>query len=162
MLGPAIPYWETQRLQMSGIIEKSAELKAPLARVWRALTDHREFGQWFRVELEGPFRVGAVARGPITHPGYEHVVWQATVQRLEPEHVSSFTWHPYGVDAPVDYSKEPPTLVEFRLEAAPAGTRLTITESGFDKVEGHRRAEAFRMNDRGWTQQLENIAHRVG
>jgi uncharacterized protein YndB with AHSA1/START domain len=146
---------------MSDRIEKSVDLQAPVARVWRALTDHREFGEWFRVRLEGPFQVGEVARGQITHPGYEHVVWQARVQQIDPERLFSFTWHPYGIDANVDYSKETPTLVEFRLEATPTGTRLTITESGFDRVPSDRRAEAFRMNDQGWTQQVVNIARHV-
>lgn len=147
---------------MGDRIVKSVELRAPVARVWRALTDHREFGEWFRVKLDRPFQVGEVARGQVTHPGYEHVVWQAKVQRIEPERLFSFTWHPYGVDPDVDYSKEAPTVVEFRLEAIPSGTRLTITESGFDAVPGHRRAEAFRMNDEGWAQQVTNIARHVG
>jgi len=147
---------------MSDRIEKVVELRAPLARVWRALTDHREFGEWFRVRLDGPFRAGEVARGQVTHPGYEHVVWQARIEQIEPERLFSFTWHPYGIDANVDYSKEAPTLVEFRLESIPAGTRLTITESGFDRVPASRRAEAFRMNDQGWTQQVVNVARHVG
>lgn len=147
---------------MNDRIEKSVELRAPVARVWRALTDHREFGEWFRVKLEGPFQVGEVARGQVTHPGYEHVVWQAKLQRFEPERLFAFTWHPYGVDPAVDFSKETPTVVEFRLEAIPNGTRLTITESGFDAVPGHRRAEAFRMNDQGWAQRVANIARHVG
>jgi uncharacterized protein YndB with AHSA1/START domain len=147
---------------MSDRIEKSIELQAPLSRVWRALTDHHEFGEWFRVKLEGPFLPGEVTRGRVTYSGYEHVLWQATIQRMEPERLFSFTWHPYAVDATVDYSQEPPTLVEFRLEATPTGTRLTITESGFDRIPSHRRAEAFRRNDGGWTLQVGNIARHVG
>jgi uncharacterized protein YndB with AHSA1/START domain len=138
-------------------IEKRIELKAPVSRVWNALTDYRQFGAWFRVKLEGPFVAGETARGQITHPGYEHVKWQAVVQSMEPERLFSFTWHPYAVDPNVDYSKETPTLVEFRLEATPTGTLLVLTESGFDKVPADRRLEAFRMDDSGWTQQMKNI-----
>jgi uncharacterized protein YndB with AHSA1/START domain len=147
---------------MNDRIEKRVELEAPVSRVWRALTDHRECGEWFRVKLEGPFVPGEVSRGRITHPGYEHVTWQATVQKIEPERLFSFTWRPYAIDPNVDYSHEEPTLVEFKLAPTPGGTLLVITESGFDKVPSHRRAEAFRMNERGWTMQLENIARHVG
>jgi len=146
---------------MNDRIEKRVELKAPVSRVWRALTDYREFGEWFRVKLEGPFVVGQVSRGRITYPGYEHVKWEATVQAMEPERLFSFTWHPYAVDPKVDYAQEPPTLVEFRLEKTAGGTLLTVTESGFDKIPKHRRAEAFRMNEGGWTAQLENIERHV-
>jgi uncharacterized protein YndB with AHSA1/START domain len=142
---------------MTNQIEKRIEINAPVSRVWRALTDYREFGEWFRVKLEGPFVPGQASRGQITHPGYEHVVWQAVVQKIEPEHLFSFTWRPYAIDPKVDYSNETPTLVEFRLEKAPAGTLLLLTESGFDHIPSGRRAEAFRMNDGGWTQQMKNI-----
>ena len=147
---------------MTDRIEKRIELKAPVSRVWRALTDHREFGEWFRVKLEGPFVPGQVSRGRITYPGYEHVTWQATVQKMEPERLFSFTWHPYAIDPNVDYSQETPTLVEFRLETIPDGTLLLLTESGFGKIPERRRAEAFRRNDGGWTMQMENIARHVG
>lgn len=146
---------------MENQIEKRVELNAPATRVWRALTDHREFGQWFRVKLEGPFVPGQVARGHITHPGYEHVVWQATVREMRPESLFSFTWHPYAVDPQVDYSKEQPTLVEFRLTPTSAGTLLVITESGFDHIPAHRRMEALRMNTTGWEIQAQNIAKHV-
>ncbi|MBV8513236.1 MAG: SRPBCC family protein [Xanthobacteraceae bacterium] len=146
---------------MTGRIEKTIDLKAPVARVWRALTDHREFGQWFRVRLEGPFVPGQVARGNILHPGYEHLHWEAVVQEMEPERLFSFTWHPYAIDPNQDYSGEPPTLVEFTLEKIATGTRLRIVESGFDKLPAKRRDEAFRMNDRGWSGQSENIARHV-
>jgi len=142
-------------------IEKRLELKAPLSRVWRALTDHREFGLWFRVKLDGPFVPGQVSRGWITYPGYEHLKWEAVVQKMEPERLFSFTWHPYAVDPKMDYSKEPPTLVEFRLEKTAAGTLLTVTESGFDKIPAGRRPEAFRMNEGGWTQQIKSIESYV-
>jgi uncharacterized protein YndB with AHSA1/START domain len=142
-------------------IEKAMELKAPVSRVWRALTDHQEFGKWFRVRLEGPFVPGRVSRGQITYPGYEHLRWEAVVQKMEPERLFSFTWHPYAVDPKQDYSGEPPTLVEFTLERTATGTLLRIVESGFDKLPSHRRDEAFRMNEGGWSTQLENIAQHV-
>jgi uncharacterized protein YndB with AHSA1/START domain len=138
-------------------IEKRIELKAPVSRVWRALTDYREFGAWFRVKLDGPFVPGQVSRGQITYPGYEHLKWEAVVQKMEPERLFSFTWHPYAVDPKADYSQEPPTLVEFRLEKTASGTLLSLTESGFDKIPPNRRLEAFRRNDGGWTEQMKNI-----
>lgn len=146
---------------MNDRIEKRIELKAPVARVWRALTDYREFGEWFRVKLEGPFVVGQVARGQVTYPGYEHLRWQAAIEKMEPEQLFSFTWHPYAIDPQVDYSPEPPTLVEFRLQAIAGGTLLLVTESGFDKIPSERRGEALRMNDGGWSQQLKNIENYV-
>jgi uncharacterized protein YndB with AHSA1/START domain len=146
---------------MEDRIEKRIELKAPIARVWRALTDYREFGEWFRVKLEGPFVPGQVSRGYITYPGYEHLKWEAVVQKMEPEQLFSFTWHPYASDPKKDYSKETPTLVEFRLEKIPNGTLLLLTESGFDKIPADRRAEAFRRNDGGWTEQMKNIEAHV-
>src|ERR1700756_1433415 len=150
---------------MSDRIEKTIELKAPVARVWRALTDHNEFGNWFRVRLEGPFVPGQVSRGRITYPGYEHVKWEAVVQKMEPERLFSFTWpHPKSLekaDYPLDYSAEPTTLVEFRLEKTANGTLLVLTESGFDKLPGDRRLEAFRRNDGGWTEQMKNVENYV-
>ena len=147
---------------MNDRIEKSIELKASVSRVWRALTDYREFGQWFRVELEGPFVPGQVSRGRITYPGFEHVTMQVTVQKMEHEQLFSYTWHPYAIDPKVDYSGEPPTLVEFKLEKIPSGTRLTVIESGFDKIPANRRAEAFRKNESGWAAQIQNIERHVG
>lgn len=143
---------------MTDRIEKTIELKAPVSRVWRALTDHKEFGTWFRVELEGPFVPGQIVRGRITHPGYEQLRWEAKVETMERERRFAFTWHPYAIDPKVDYSNEPPTLVEFTLEKIPAGTLLRVVESGFDKLPPKRRAEAFPMNDKGWSIQVENIA----
>lgn len=142
---------------MDNRIEKRIELKASVSRVWHALTDYRAFGEWFQVKLDGPFVAGQISRGHITYPGYEHLKWEAIVQSIEPEHLFSFTWHPYAVDANVDYSKETPTLVEFRLEKTAGGTLLLITESGFDKIPSDRRLEAFRRNDGGWTEQVKNI-----
>ncbi|HJZ30711.1 MAG TPA: SRPBCC family protein [Hyphomicrobiaceae bacterium] len=146
---------------MSNSIEKQIDLKAPVARVWRALTDHREFGAWFRVELDGPFAVGRVSRGHITYPGYEHIKWEVTIEKMEPERLFSFSWHPYAVDPAIDYSKEPTTLVEFRLEPIASGTRLFVTETGFDAIPKERRFEAFRMNEGGWSAQLTNIERHV-
>ena len=142
---------------MSDRIEKSIEINAPVSRVWRALTDYREFGEWFRVKIGGPFVAGEISRGHITWPGYEHLTWEVVVQRLEPERYFSFTWHPYAVDPAKDYSQETPTLVEFTLEPTATGTLLQVVESGFDRVPSERRAEAFRMNEGGWAQQMGNI-----
>ena len=142
-------------------IEKTVVLKAPQSRVWRALTDATQFGAWFRVNLEGEFEEGATVRGRITHPGYEHVTMEMLVERIQPEHLFSYRWHPYAVEPGVDYSAEPTTLVEFRLDAVEGGTRLTVVESGFDRLPGARRDEAFRMNDGGWAAQLQNIERHV-
>ena len=142
-------------------IEKRVTLTAPRPRVWRAIADARQFGEWFRVRLDGEFAVGATLRGNITYPGYEHVTMEVLVERLEPERFFSYRWHPYAIDPKVDYSAEPMTLVEFTLEDAPGGTRLTIVESGFDRVPLSRRAEAFRMNSDGWSEQLQNIERYV-
>lgn len=142
-------------------IEKRIDLNAPVARVWRALTDHRQFGAWFRVNLQGPFVPGEVTRGNITYPGYEHLVMEVVTQKMEPERVFSFHWHPYAIDPQVDYSQEPPTLVTFTLTPTPTGTLLVVTESGFDAIPPGRRDEAFRMNDGGWTIQVQNIEQYV-
>lgn len=146
---------------MTDRIEKTIDLDAPIARVWRALTDYREFGAWFGVALDAPFALGEIATGRITYPGYEHVVWQARVVAIDEAALFAFTWHPYAVDPEVDYSAETPTRVEFRLEPRAAGTRLTIVESGFDAIPRGRMPEALRMNDRGWTAQCDNIRAHV-
>jgi uncharacterized protein YndB with AHSA1/START domain len=142
-------------------IEKQITLKAPPARVWRALTDAREFGTWFRVKLEGSFEVGKTARGHITSPGYEHLRMEVAVERMDEGRLFSFRWHPYAIDPKVDYSNEPSTLVEFRLEEVEGGTRLSIVESGFDRIPEHRRDEAFRMNSGGWEAQTKNLERHV-
>jgi uncharacterized protein YndB with AHSA1/START domain len=142
-------------------IEKQILLRAPRARVWRALTDPAEFGTWFGVKLDSSFEVGKSVRGRITHPGYEHIVFEMIIERMDAQAVFTYRWHPYAVEPTVDYSKEPTTLVEFKLEEAEGGTRLTLVESGFDSIPEHRRAEAFRMNDQGWTEQMENIRRHV-
>lgn len=146
---------------MNDRIEKHIDLKAPISRVWQALTDFRQFGEWFGVKLEGPFKPGQEARGQITHPGYEHLGFEARVKKMEAETLFSFTWHPYSIDPKIDYSKEEPTLVEFRLEKTNDGTTLRVTETGFDKIPADRRLEAFRENDGGWTAQLKNVAKYV-
>ena len=142
-------------------IEKRIELNAPVSRVWRALTDYREFGEWFKVKVDGPFVPGQTSHGQITYPGYEHLKWQVTIQRMEPEHLFSFTWpQPKSLDQ-TDYSNEPTTLVEFRLEPIAGGTRLILTESGFDNLPADRRLEAFRRNEGGWTEQMKNVDNYV-
>ena len=142
-------------------IEKTVVLRAPVSRVWCALTDAQEFGQWFRVSLTGPFAVGATVRGNITYPGYEHLKMEVVVQRMEPERLFSFRWHPAAVDPHTDYSAEETTLVEFRLEEVAGGTRLTVVESGFDRIPASRRDEAFRMNEGGWEEQMKNVEQHV-
>ncbi len=147
---------------MENVIEKRIEIAAPMGRVWRALTDARQFGEWFRVSLDGPFVAGKPVGGQITFPGYEHLRMEMEVKTIEPETYFSYTWHPYAVDPKVDYTQETPTLVEFRLKPAEGGTLLTVKESGFDKIPSARRAEAFRMNTGGWEQQMKNIEAYVG
>ena len=142
-------------------IEKRVTLRAPRARVWRAITAVEEFGAWFRVKLDGPFAEGATVRGQITYPGYEHLTMEVVVERIEPERYFAYRWHPYAVEPGVDYSAESTTLVEFMLDEADGGTRVTIVESGFDRVPAGRRAEAFRMNDGGWTIQAGNLERYV-
>ncbi|MEO1019404.1 MAG: SRPBCC family protein, partial [Pseudomonadota bacterium] len=122
---------------MSDKIEKTIELKAPVSRVWRALTDHKEFGQWFRVDLDGPFKVGEVSKGKMTFPGYEHLPWKAVVRRMDDERLFSFSW--IDIEPETGAVSEAMMLVEFRLEPIATGTRLTIIESGFDALPDPRR-----------------------
>jgi uncharacterized protein YndB with AHSA1/START domain len=138
-------------------IEKTIVLRAPRSTVWRALTTADEFGAWFGARLTGTFAPGARIAGAITAKGYEHLTMEIVIERVEPEHRFSYRWHPYAIDPKVDYSAEPATLCEFTLEEIPGGTRLTVVESGFDRIPASRRDEAFRMNDRGWAGQLGNI-----
>jgi len=146
---------------MTDQIVKTVTLKAPVPRVWRALADHNEFGQWFRVKLDQPFAPGALSTGQITYPGAEHYPWRATVERMEEERLLSFRWHHFDENSDVDVSEQPTTLVEFRLEPVPGGTRLTITESGFDSLPDARRAEIVRGNTEGWNIQADHIAAHV-
>lgn len=149
-------------------IEKRIVLRAPLERVWRAISDAQEFGSWFGVRFEGPFVAGEHLTGEMTpttvdpqvaegQKPYEGHRFDITVDRIEPMRLFSFRWHPYAIDPEVDYSQEPTTLVVFELESTPDGTVLTITESGFDRIPLARRAEAFEMNERGWEAQLTLI-----
>jgi uncharacterized protein YndB with AHSA1/START domain len=150
-------------------IEKKVLLRAPRDRVWSAISDAKQFGTWFGVELDGPFVAGAAIKGRITPTKVDPEVakmqephtgkaFDITVDRIEPPKLFSFRWHPFAIEPDVDYSKEPTTLVTFQLEEATGGTQLTITESGFDKIPLERRAKAFAANDGGWTKQLELIA----
>jgi uncharacterized protein YndB with AHSA1/START domain len=143
-------------------IERQILLKAPRSRVWRAVSNAEEFGNWFGVGFKGrTFAAGKNAQGNITYPGYEHLVMQIAIERLEPERLLSFRWHPYAVDASIDYSQEPTTLVVFELQDAVDGTLLSIVESGFDQIPVARRQEAFRMNSGGWDEQMRNIEKHV-
>ena len=143
-------------------IEKNVVLRAPRARVWQALTDSEAFGQWFGVEFAGPFPPGGRVSGRITHPGYEHLAFEMTIERMEPERLFAWRWHPNAVEAGVDYSTEPTTLVSFELADVAEGTRLTVVESGFDGIPLARRATAYRGNDEGWTQQMVAIERYLG
>ncbi len=142
-------------------IEKTIVLRAPRARVWRALARPDEFGAWFGVALEGAFAPGARLTGRITTPGHEHLTMEIAVERVDPERLLAYRWHPYAVEPGVDYAHEPTTLVEFHLADVADGTRLTVVESGFDHIPPARRATAFRMNDQGWAAQLTHIARYV-
>jgi len=143
-------------------IERQILLKAPRSRVWHALADAEAFGDWFGVALKGQrFVAGKPARGPITYPGYENLLFEIVLERIEPERRLSFHWHPHAVDPAHDYSHEPPTLVVFELEDAADGTLLRVVETGFDRIPAERRAQAFRMNGSGWEQQMRNIEQHV-
>jgi uncharacterized protein YndB with AHSA1/START domain len=142
-------------------IENRIELKAPMSKVWQALSNYKQFGTWFRVIIDGPFEPGKTATGHMTYPGYEHLRWEVEIKEMVHEKLFSFTWHPYAIDPQIDYSKEEPTLVEFRLQKIEEGTLLILTESGFDKIPQHRLSEALRMNEKGWTEQMKNIASYV-
>lgn len=138
-------------------IRKQLQIKAPPSRVWRAITDSEQFGAWFHVKLEGPFVVGRPTSGQITYKGWEHVRFTLVTDAIEPETRFAYLWHPYAVDMAKDYSSEPMTRVEFLLEPRDGGTLVTVVESGFDRLPPERIAEAFRMNERGWAEQLDNI-----
>ena len=141
-------------------IEKRILLRAPRARVWRALADVEEFGRWFGVRLSGSFAPGARLRGKVTHKGYEDIDFVITVERMEPESLLSWRWHPNAIDPKVDYSAEPTTMVVFELADAPEGTLLTLVESGFKGIPATRR-EAFGANERGWTIQMKAIERYI-
>lgn len=139
-------------------IEKKLLLRAPRASVWRAVADARAFGEWFGVDLDGDLSLGARVRGKILHKGYEHVPFDITVERIDPERQISWRWHPdAAIEPKLDYTHEPTTLVTFTLDEVADGTLLTVVESGFDHIAPERRAAAYRGNDDGWTGQMEAI-----
>lgn len=143
-------------------IERKILLKAPPSRVWHALSNAEEFGNWFGVKLEGQtFAVGKRTQGHITYPGYEYILFDVLVERMEPERLLSWRWHPAPLERGFDYSKEPTTLVVFELKAVEGGTLLTVVESGFDNIPPARRLEAFRTNSGGWDEQMRNIGKHV-
>ena len=144
-----------------GRIERSIFIRAPRARVWRALTDPAEFSAWFRVEAEGPFAPGARIRMKSTHPGYEHVVFYVTIENVVPERAFSWRWHP-GSQQPPEDAAEPTTLVEFRLEDEEGGARVTVVESGFDAIALARRATVYKENQGGWEHQLGALGRHAG
>ena len=148
--------------QSTDRIERKVLLRASRSRVWRALSNAEEFGGWFGVNMHGKsFAPGQRTQGQITYPGYEYLVFEVWIERMEPERLLSWRWHPAAVEKGVDYSSEPPTLVTFELQDADGGTLLSVAESGFDKVPPHRRLSAFRMNSEGWEQQMKNIERHV-
>ncbi len=142
-------------------IEKRVLLRAPRARVWAALADAEAFGRWFGVDLAGSFAPGARLSGRVTHEGYEHVPFEITIERMAPERLLSWRWHPHAVEPGGNYSDEPTTLVEFELDDVEDGTMLTVVESGFDGIPQARRAEAYRGNEQGWAAQMEAIERYV-
>ena len=143
-------------------IERSVTMKAPVSRVWRALSNAEEFGNWFGVNLKGKvMKAGSQLQGHVTYPKYEHLIWNVVIERMEPNRRLSWRWHPAAIDASVDYSSEPTTLVEFELTEVQGGTLLTVVESGFDAVPPNRRLDAFRMNSNGWDTQMRSIEKHV-
>lgn len=142
-------------------IEKVVDLAAPVARVWRAITDHEEFGAWFRVRLDGPFRVGETTTGHITYPGHEHMEWVSVTEQMDHERLFAFSWPPNAIDPDTEYDADAKVRVEFRLEPTAGGTRLTITETGFQQFPESKRLEVLRSNREGWDIQATNIAAHV-
>ncbi|GGY95400.1 SRPBCC family protein [Pseudoduganella plicata] len=144
-------------------IERSIRINGTRDKVWRALTDAGQFGAWFGADLSGnAFVPGQRVRGPMTVPGYEHLFFDAVTERVEPQELMSFRWHPYSGDPGSDYAGEQPTLVTFTLQDLPGeGILLTVVESGFALIPAHRRANAFASHEGGWDAQLNNIATHV-
>lgn len=156
-------------MSVADCIEKSIWLNAPIARVWRAISDAREFGAWFGVAFEASFVEGVSLTGKIRpttvdpevakmQAPHEGKPFNITVERIEPPNVFAFRWHPYAIDPALDYSDEPTTLVTFELSERDGGTFLKITESGFDRIPLHRRAEAFSANEGGWEHQTRLVS----
>lgn len=149
-------------------IEKTTLLRAPLGRVWQAISDSSQFGEWFGLRAEGPFVAGETVRCTIVptsvdpevaeqqkeYEGFEFDIW---VEEVVAEQKLSIRWHPYSLDEDADPETEPTTLVTFTLEPQDDGVLLTITESGFDQIPLDRRAQAFASNDDGWTHQIRMI-----
>ncbi len=153
-------------------IEKHVLLKAPLDRVWQAITDSRQFGAWFGMDLDGPFAAGQPITGRIAptqvdpevakmQEPYAGTPVNFVVDRIEPRTLFSIRWHPFAIDPKVDYSAEPMTLITFALKETAEGVELTLTETGFEHIPAHRRAEALKANDGGWAKQMELIAAYV-
>ena len=142
-------------------IEKVVDLNAPISRVWRALTNHEEFGSWFHVRLDNPFILGEITTGNITYPGYEHMEWVSTTEKLDHERLFAFSWPPSSIDPDNTYDDDAKVLVEFHLEPNGDGTRLTIVETGFMQFPESKRLEVLRSNDEGWEIQTRNIAEYV-
>jgi uncharacterized protein YndB with AHSA1/START domain len=143
-------------------IERRILLKAPRSRVWRALSSAKEFGEWFGVDFKGEtFAAGKTVKGRVTYPGYEHLLMEIIIERLVPERLLSWRWHPAAIDPAVDYSQEPMTLVVFELQEGEGGTVLSVVESGLDKIPLARRSEVFRSNSSGWDEQMTNIEKHV-
>lgn len=141
---------------MSNIITQTIEIPAPIDQVWKSIADHKEFGDWFGVQIATPFEPGKTTTGQMQYKG-QTLVMSMHIERMESPSYFAYKWHPYALDISVDYSTEDPTLVEFKLEPHPVGTRLTVVESGFENVPETRRVEAFRMNTGGWQYQLKNV-----
>jgi len=142
---------------MTNTITKTTLVKAPIERVWRAISDHNEFGQWFKVALDQPFAVGQDSTGKMTYPGYEGYPWFAHVLAIEPNRRLAYDWVPGPAEIGQDLSNEQRTRVEFLLEAEADGTRVTIIESGFDKLPEERRESVLRGNTKGWDAQADNL-----
>ena len=142
-------------------IEKVVELAAPVSRVWRALTDYEEFGQWFRVRLDGPFKVGKLTTGNVTYPGHEDMKWESVTEQMEEDRLFVFSWPPSAVDPDTRYDDDAKVIVEFHLEPTEQGTRLTIIEKGFLQFPESKRLEVLRSNKQGWDIQSQNVADHV-
>lgn len=142
-------------------IHKEITLRATRSRVWRALTDAEEFGEWFGVRFEGAFRVGETISGVLTKYEMAGVSFDMRIERMDAETYFAFRWHPYDVGPGADFDSEPTTLVEMRIEDVDGGTVLTLVESGFDSIPADRRVECFGRNEGGWKIQMENIRHHI-
>ena len=150
-------------------IEKQIVLNAPRERVWQAIVDSRRFGTWFGIEFEGPFVEHARTPGRIVPTQVDDKVaamqepWVGMacdffVERIQPMDRFAFRWYAYPEGPDEDPDGNTMTLVEFHLQDADGGTRLTITESGFERVPAAHRAKAFTDNEGGWAMQVQLIA----